>query len=144
MDPSFTGTKLLFLWPFIWFTGLSFWRSRVDWRRRRGCGGIGRDRFAKFSVGSGMIRRELGDAVRIVDSVFPGMIRRGRSRAVAWLEVSRDGKLTRVSVLRRRSVAPGMICREQRGAVGLAVSVVEGCRVVFVSSDGGDVPLPLE
>ena len=78
-----------------------------------------------------MIRWELGDAVGIVDSVVPGMIRQGRSRAVAWMEVSRDGKVTRVSVFRRRSVAPGMIRREQRGVVGLAVSAVEGCRVVF-------------
>ena len=71
-----------------------------------------------------MICHEIGDAEGLVESVVPRMICWGQSKAVAWMEVSRDGKVMWVSVLWRRSVAPGVICRDQRGAVGLAVSVV--------------------
>ena len=39
----------------------------------------------------GMIRRGLGDAVGIVDSVVTGMIRRGQSKALAYAIMSRKG-----------------------------------------------------
>ena len=78
-----------------------------------------------------MIRQERGDAVGLADSVVPRMIRRGRSKAVAWLDVSNDRKVRKYLFRGGRSVAPGMIRQEQRDAVELAVSVGEGCRVVF-------------
>ena len=37
--------------------------------------------FRVLSVATGMIRREQGDADRLVDSFVPGIIRRGRSEA---------------------------------------------------------------
>ena len=89
-----------------------------------------------------MIRKERGDTVGLADSVVPRMIRRGRSKAVAWLDVTNDRKVRKYLFRGGRSVAPGMIRREQRDAVELAVSVGEGCRVVFVSSDGGCFVVP--
>ena len=59
-----------------------------------------------LSVAPVMIRQERGDAVGLVDSVVPGMIRWGDIKAVAWLNVSRDGKVTRVSVLWRALCHP--------------------------------------
>ena len=47
--------------------------------------------FRGFSVAPRMIRRGLGDAVGLVDSVVPGMICRGRIEKGAYGSISSGG-----------------------------------------------------
>ena len=74
------GQHSLFCGP---FSALSSPDGAAAW-----LGAIGEDVWALdgivfriLSVATGMIRREQGDADRLVDSVVPGIIRRGRSEA---------------------------------------------------------------
>ena len=59
-----------------------------------------------------MICLERGDAVGLADSVAPKMIRQGRSKAVAWLDVLQDGKVSEYMLHGGLSVALRMIRQE--------------------------------